>query len=201
MPEKNNFMDKPLFLWDIDDVLNDLVQLCINTTAQCLAPGISFDQIYNNPPLEELNCTPADYMKILDECREQYLFQQPPKREVLDFFESCGNRFHALTLSSAPMDLAPRASEWVLRHFGRWIQGTIFVPSPRKHIPAGSVLFASKAEAVNKLNGILIDDMPINVEAVRHAGGRAIYFPAPWNENRDIPVKDFLEQLRDRFLD
>lgn len=188
-------MSKPLFLWDIDDVLNDLSRLCIEHTAQRLKPGITFAEIKNNPPLEELGCTLEEFMGILDECRQEYLFSAPPRQEVLDFFNSFGDRFHSMTLSSCPMHLAPRSAEWVLRHFGKWIQGTLFVPSPRKHIPVNSVLFSSKAEAVIKLNATLIDDMPINVERVREAGGRALYFPAPWNPNKDVPPGEFLDSL------
>ena len=188
-------MPKPLFLWDIDDVLNDLVFCCCQNQAQRLKPGIHFEEIHSNPPLEEFGCSLEEYMALLDECRREHLYSRPPAKEVLEFFNEYGHLFHSMTLSSAPMDLAPRSAEWVLRHFGKWIQGTLFVPSPRKHIPPGSVLFASKAEAVVKLNGILIDDMPINVESVRKAGGRALYFPAPWNENAAMKKENFLKSL------
>ena len=43
----------------------------------------------------------------------------------------------------------------------------------------------------------LIDDSPHNVEEVRKHGGNALLFPAPWNSAKDIPVDDFLQQLKD----
>ena len=188
-------MKKPLLIWDIDDVLNDLMNLCISTTAQKLKPGIKFEEIRNNPPLPELGCSLDEYRGILDECRNKYLFDQPPRKEVMAFFRDWGEHFRSITLSAAPLSITPRSSEWVLRHFGPWIQGTIFVPSPRKDAPVLSASFSSKAEAVLALDGILIDDMPANVEKVRAAGGEALYFPAPWNENKDMSIKDFFSEL------
>ncbi|MBR2372854.1 MAG: hypothetical protein IKA87_01335 [Lentisphaeria bacterium] len=188
-------MKKPLLLWDIDDVLNCLIPLCISTTAQKLKPGIKMEDLQNNPPLQELGCSLDEYRQILDECRDQYLYSEPPRKEVMDFFQEWGGCFRSMTLSSSPMHMAPRSAEWVLRHFGSWIQGTVFVPSPRKKITVGSHLFASKAEAVVELDGILIDDMPINVESVKKAGGRAFYFPAPWNINKNMSIEEFFSML------
>jgi 5'(3')-deoxyribonucleotidase len=188
-------MKRPLLIWDIDDVLNDLIRLCISTTAQTIRPGIRFEDLQQNPPLQELGCSLDEYRSILDECRAEYLYDQPPRKEVLEFFQTWGDQFRSVTLSSAPVSTAHRSAEWVLRHFGRWIHGTIFVPSPRKHIPIGIPLFASKAEAVSTLNGILIDDMPQNVEPVRAAGNKAFYFPAPWNENKNMSVEKFFSML------
>ena len=192
-------MNKPLLIWDIDDVLNELTALCIETTAQKLKPGIKLEQLADNPPLKELECSLGEYRRILDECRDQYLYSRPPIPEVLEFFQEWGTHFRSVTLSSCPMHMASRSAEWVLRHLGTWIQGTIFVPSPRKHIPVGSALFASKAEAVLALGGTLIDDMPINVERVREAGGEALYFPAPWNENKGMSTKEFFSELIQKF--
>lgn len=188
-------MEKTLLIWDIDDVLNDLSRLCIESTAQKLRPGIKFEEIKNNPPLPELGCDLEEFRLILDECRDKYLYSQAPRKDVLAFFQKNGENFRSMTLSSAPMDMASRSAEWVLRHFGRWIHGTVFVPSPRKRVITGSPLFSSKAEAVVTLGGILIDDMPINVEAVKKAGGKALYFPAPWNENKNLAVQDFFHIL------
>ncbi|MBE6384170.1 MAG: hypothetical protein E7048_00735 [Lentisphaerae bacterium] len=188
-------MNPPLLMWDIDDVLNDLIGLCTVTTAQKLCPGIKPEDIKSNPPLREYGCSREEYLQLLDNCRAQYLYSQPPRREVMAFFQEWGNCFRSVTLSSAPMTTAPRSAEWVLRHFGAWIQSTLFVPSPRKTVTVRSCCFASKADAVLALDGILIDDMPVNVEKVREAGGKAFCFPAPWNENRNISINDFFSNL------
>ena len=38
-------MSTPLLIWDIDDVLNELIPLCIDTTAQKLKPGIKWADV------------------------------------------------------------------------------------------------------------------------------------------------------------
>lgn len=188
-------MKSPLLIWDIDDVLNDLTRLCMATTAQKIRPGIKLEELQQNPPLAELGCSLDEYRNILDECRDKYLYEQAPRKEVMAFFQEWGSELRSVTLSAAPVSMAPRSAEWVLRHFGRWIQGTIFVPSPRKQIATGMPLFTSKAEAVSVLGGILIDDAPQNVKSVRAAGHRAFYFPAPWNENKNMSIEKFFSML------
>ena len=186
----------PLLIWDIDDVLNDLMRLFCSTVAQRIEPGITAGELLTeNPPLTRLGCRLDEYRALLDECREKFLFNSLPSEEVRTFLRVHGGSFRSLALSSCPMNMAPRSAEWVLRHFGLWIQGVIFVPSPRSKIIVGSYLYRSKAEAVSELGGILIDDAPVNVEAVRKAGGRALYFPAPWNENRDMGYDGFFDLL------
>ena len=186
----------PLLIWDIDDVLNDLMSLFCSTVAQRIRPGITAAELLTeNPPLGKLGCSLDEYRALLDECRDKFLFNSLPREEVRTFLRVHGQNFRSLALSSCPMDTAPRSAEWVLRHFGLWIQGVIFVPSPRKKIEIGSYLYRSKAEAVAELGGLLIDDAPINVEAVRKAGGRALYFPAPWNENRGMGYDEFFTIL------
>ena len=188
-------MTPPLLLWDIDDVLNDLMSLFAATVAQKLKPGVKAAELKSNPPLEALDCTLETYLAALDECRENFLFGSLPKEEVRTFLRIRGGHFRSAALSSCPMNMAPRSAAWVLRHFGSWIQGVLFVPSPRKKIVIESFLYRSKAEAVCELGGILIDDAPANVEAVRKAGGRALCFPAPWNENRNMSYDEFFTLL------
>jgi hypothetical protein len=56
-------------------------------------------------------------------------------------------------------------------------------------------MFSNKAEAVEMLGGVLVDDAPGNIEPVRRAGGRALAFPAPWNENKNMDKKEFFTLL------
>ena len=186
----------PLLIWDIDDVLNGLMSLFCSTIAQRIRPGIRAEELLTeNPPLAKLGCQLDEYRSLLDECRDEFLFKSLPREEVRTFLRVFGRNFRSLALSSCPMNMAPRSAEWVLRHFGLWIQGVIFVPSPRQKIVIGSYLYRSKTEAVTELGGILIDDAPINVEAVRKAGGRALYFPAPWTGNRNMGYDEFFTLL------
>jgi hypothetical protein len=100
-----------------------------------------------------------------------------------------------MALSAAPMSIAPESANWVLSHFGKWIQSTLYVPSFRADYKVESVMFSGKEEAVMLLGGILVDDSPENVKKVLNTGGRALLFPAPWNENRNMSRKEFFDLL------
>ena len=58
-------------------------------------------------------------------------------------------------------------------------------------------MFSGKAEAVKFFGqrAVLIDDSVKNVEETRSSGGRAVYFPAPWNPEK-ISADVFLKSLR-----
>ena len=57
--------------------------------------------------------------------------------------------------------------------------------------------FKSKGEALASLgtDAVLIDDSPLNTADAQKKGCRAMLFPAPWNENRNMPIDDFLNEL------
>lgn len=189
-------MSLPLLLWDVDDVLNPLTRLCWEDELRArFAPELSWDMLRNNPPLPELNLSRMEYVAELDRFRQRITGTMMPVPEVMAFFEEYGNRFRSIVVSAAPVEMMPVSAAWVLQHFGKWIQSTIFVPSPRAGVTVGSAAFADKSEAVLALNGMLIDDAEANVEQVRRAGGKAMLFPAPWNSARKICYSSFFSQL------
>lgn len=188
-------MNRPLILWDIDDVLNDLTRICAEKVLPLRHAGVRWQDFRHNPPLDELHCSREEYVAQLDHCRENFTQEMMPQPEVLEFFQTNGNKFRSIALSAAPMTMAPLSAEWVLRYFGKWIQTVVFVPSPRPGYEMESAMFSNKAEAVEMLGGVLVDDAPGNIEPVRHAGGRALAFPAPWNENKNMDKKEFFTLL------
>ena len=113
------------------------------------------------------------------------------------FFERHGAEFHHAALSAAPVRFAPDSAQWLLRYFGLWIQSCIFIPSKRPGVIVLSQRFKSKGEALSSLgdNAVLIDDSPLNIADAEKYGCRTMLFPAPWNENRNMPVEDFLNEL------
>ena len=69
----------PLLIWDIDDVLNDLMSLFCATVAQRVRPGITAAELLTeNPPLAKLGCSLDEYRALLDECRAKFLFRSLP---------------------------------------------------------------------------------------------------------------------------
>lgn len=186
---------RPLILWDIDDTLNRQIEIFMEHSP--LAAGKEYREINLKPQYLSFGCTREEYLDDLDRCRREFIYDSEPRPEMVEFFREYGHSFRSLTLSAVPITIAPLSAAWVYRHFGQWIQGTIYVPSKRSRVQILSHSFNSKAEAVTALNGLLVDDTADHVESTREAGGRALYFPAPWNENADMPITVFLQQLID----
>ena len=186
--------EKILLLWDVDDVLNRFMQLCCRRFPA--ERKLDYADLTVNPPHELLGLGREEYLATLDACRPE-LYQEGPRPEIRLFFERHGNEFRHAALSAVPMRFAPDSAQWVLRHFGAWIQTCVFIPSPRPDFRMRSQLFRSKGEAAAAFGpgAVLIDDSPANVADAEKHGCRTMLFPTPWNKSRDRSVADFLEEL------
>ena len=187
-------MPKTLLVWDIDDVLNRFMFHCLLRFPS--RKHLKYEELTVMPPYGLLEITEAQYLATLDSCRPD-LYKEGPRPEVLRFFERYGADFNHIALSAAPVQFMPHSAEWLLKHFGLWFQSCIFIPSKRPRITVLSQRFKSKGEALASLgdNAVLIDDSPLNTADAQKQGCRAMLFPAPWNENRDMPIDDFLNEL------
>ena len=186
---------KPLLLWDVDDTLNRQIEIFLEHSP--LGAGKEYREIVQKPQYLAFGVPKEEYLAELDRCRREFVYDSLPRPEIMEFFREYGHSFRSMALSAVPITLAPLSAAWVLRHFGQWMQGTIYVPSERKGVAIYSQSFGSKAEAAAALNGILIDDTPEHVENCRRAVGRAYTFPAPWNGCADMAIEKFLQQLID----
>jgi len=186
-----------LLVWDIDDVLNDLMEIWFANFLPVRDVVIRYDELTENPPDALLGITRELYLQSLDNCRAGGFYQRPPRREILEFFKKHGGRFRHIALSAVPIRFAPNSANWVLSHFGCWLQGCLFIPSPRSGDGVCSTLFNSKGDALVQFgeNAILIDDSEKNVSDALSRGGKAMLFPAPWNKRRGMSISDFLAEL------
>ncbi len=185
---------KTLLVWDIDDVLNRFMFHCLRRFPT--DKHLKYEELSVMPPYGLLGISKEQYLATLDSCRPE-LYKEGPKPELLRFFERHGADFHHVALSAAPVRFAPYSAQWLLQYFGLWIQHCIFIPSQRAGVVVRSQRFQSKGEALASLgaNAVLIDDSPLNTADAEKYGCRAMLFPAPWNENRNMPVEDFLNEL------
>ena len=185
---------KTLLVWDIDDVLNRFMFLAFEDLLA--RKKMKYEELSVMPPCEKLGIGKPEYLAALDAARPG-LYREGPRPEVMDFFERHGGDFEHVALSAAPVRFAPDSARWLLRHFGRWIQSCVFIPSPRPGVTVLSQRFRSKGEALAALGSraVLIDDSPLNAADALEHGGRALLFPAPWNQNRGLPIADFLDGL------
>ncbi len=188
---------RPLLVWDVDDVLNELLRFWLSVENAGTGRNVPFSALTENPPDRLLGLSRKEYLSSLDAYRAGGHYRQPPREEIMTFFRTHGGRFRHLVLSAVPIRFAGRSADWVLTYFGPWIQNCLFVPSPRPDFPMESQLFSSKAEAMARIGGdaVLIDDSPLHVNETVKTGASALLFPAPWNDNNSLPVRTFLDRI------
>ena len=189
---------KMLLIWDVDDVLNSLMQYYMENGLPVNARQLSCEALTENPPHKLLGISKEEYLSSLDHVRSGSFYDLPPRPEIMAFFDECGHKFDHIILSAVPVRFMEKSSAWVLHYFGDWVQSCLFIPSHRPECNVKSQLFASKAEAVKFFGprAVLIDDAVKNVEETRSAGGRALYFPAPWNSEKNTGINAFLTSLK-----
>jgi hypothetical protein len=189
-------MTMPTIAWDVDDVLNDLMQVWFE---ECWLPAhptcsVGYPELRVNPPADLLGVPLSDYLASLDEFRLSGRYARlQPRRDVLNWFEEHGEKCHHVALTAVPACAASVSAEWVLRHFGRWIRGFHFIPSPRRE--ALPEFDRTKADFLRRNPAaVLIDDNPANVDAARQPGASALLFPRPWNAST-MPIPHLLSSL------
>lgn len=172
--------------WDVDDVLNNLLAEWL--AAWCRSPSsthaVAYEEVRENPPDRLLGITRDEYLASLDAFRDSSAGRAlQPVPEVLDWFERNGSRYRHLALTARPLETAPAAAEWVMRHFGTWIRTFHFIPAPRtaQALPRYD---ASKIEYLAWLGKVdaFVDDMQENVDACMGLDIGAVVMPRPWNQ-------------------
>lgn len=187
-----------MVVWDVDDVLNDLMRAWFTQVWAPAHPGrrLAFDDLRENPPYSLLDLTKGDYLRSIDEFRlgPRYAALEPNK-EILAWLREHGSACRHVALTSTALKAAPTTAAWVLRHFGRWIRDFAFIPAPRpgEGLP---VYDLDKAAWLARLPGnpIFIDDSPPNLAAAAATGADVLCWPRPWN-TATIGVAETLESV------
>ena len=188
---------KRVVIWDVDDVLNDLMGAWFEGWWRPGHPACStrYADLTANPPHAVLGVSEAEYLASLDAFREERFAALLPRREALAWFSEHGHRSHHVALTAVPAAFAHLSAGWVIRHFGAWVRTFAFVPARRgEDGRPGQRL--SKADYLRWLGrgDVFIDDRRDNVDAARALGLRGIVVPHPWN---DSPHSSFDAALRE----
>ena len=181
---------KLTIIWDVDDVLNNLMSswfegYWLKLHPECL---LSYKGITQNPPHRLLGVSLGDYLASLDQFRMSDAFKQlTPVKEVFDWFKLYGENFRHIALTAAPLCSASVSAEWVFRYFSQWIRCFSFVPSKRdgEQIP---LYDQTKKELLSWLGegDILVDDCMENIESVKSLRMHTVLIPQPWNNSRRL---------------
>lgn len=183
-------------VWDVDDVLNDLMQRWLEWFVKKVKKDISYSQLTENPPHKILGISLNEYLQSLDEFRLSKHYQSmKPVNTVLEWFESHGYKFRHIALTATPVSTAPTTAQWVFKNFGTWIRTFHFVPSKRQDVNVPEY-DRDKSDFFRWLGKIdlFTDDNPENVRKAEQKGIKTILWKRPWN-NADKSWKEALDEL------
>jgi hypothetical protein len=184
-------------VWDVDDVLNDLMYqwftfhwLPENPDCKC-----SYRELSGNPPNEVLGISRAAYFSSLDAFRKtDRAMNMQPNVEVLTWMREHGRRFRHAALTGRPLETAPDVAHWVLHCFGAWIRCVGVVPTRwDAEVP---VYDRQKGDFLKWLRcgDILIDDLKENTRQAEDLGLKTLLYPQPWNASQ-LTVTTLLQEL------
>lgn len=185
--------------WDVDDVLNSMMQEWFLRYAREQKVGtLDYSGLKSNPPHEILGITLQQYLASLDSFRGSSFLNLKPTKELILWFDQHGHKFRHIALTLVPHRFAPISARWVITHFGKWIRSFNYVPSFRTgdNIPSYD---ADKGDFLAWFRNaqILIDDNEGNIAKAKSLGMSTCLFPRPWNEKRDQDISECLEKLTD----
>lgn len=95
-----------------------------------------------------------------------------------------GNIFIASRPTKNPQSLSGKMF-WIYENLPKWIHN--------------QVIFLRHKELLANVNTLLIDDSPTNCARFRRAGGYAIMFKRPWNDNENMTSTEWLGELQAAF--
>ncbi|MFA4858468.1 MAG: hypothetical protein WC901_07040 [Candidatus Margulisiibacteriota bacterium] len=185
-------------VWDVDDVLNDLMRVWFEEFWHPLHNQLALDYagIKINPPHALLGVKQEEYLASLDDFRLSGRYDRlAPTAEIKQWFATHGSKCRHVALTRIPVAVSHVSAAWVMKNFGDWIRSFHFIPSFR----AGEnppVYDESKGTYLNYFGkaDLLIDDTLENVEAAKKAGIKTLTFPRPWNKST-LTVKQLLDEV------
>jgi len=175
----------PVIVWDVDDVLNDLMRRWFEHAWLPEHPScrLSYEDLVENPPHRLLGVSRNAYLASLDAFRLSGDFTaMQPNNEAVAWFDLYGKRFHHMALTAAPECACAASSAWLFQHYGHWIRSFHFLPSARD-TDNGMCSFADKGVYLQWLNkgDMMVEDNPDNARAAQAAGMNVVLIPRPWN--------------------
>src|SRR5579872_5662014 len=119
------------FVWDIDDVLNDLMGAWFREwRGGHPACSVAYAGLRENPPHRVLGISKDEYLASLDAFRlSETARNMTPNSEVLDWLRCHGARHRHMALTARPLASTPGTAEWLFRHFGDYFRCFAVVPS------------------------------------------------------------------------
>jgi len=174
-----------VIMWDMDDVLNDLMGEWLRSSWLITHPecAMEYSMITCNPPHELLGVHKEEYLKSLDAFRQNHFKDLKPLPEMLEWFSLHGHKARHVVVTSVPIKAAHYSAEWVFTNFGHWIYSFNIVPSPRPDDPpvVGANTKADYLRANFSRIDLVVEDNPETLESMKSQGIDTVTIPRPWN--------------------
>ena len=185
-------------VWDVDDVLNSLMRDWFECGWKPANPAcpLKYEDLTENPPDRVLGISRREYLDSLDRFRlSPAARQMAPNPEVLAWFRIHGAAFRHIALTARPLDTAPAAAEWVMRHFGDYIR--VFGVVPCRSVPETPAYDQTKSDFLDwwGRGDILVDDSTENIAGAQRIGLSGVLFGQPWNAGARSPLDALTETL------
>jgi hypothetical protein len=184
-------------VWDVDDVLNDLMRAWFEQGWKPEHPGcgVEYADLRENPPHRVLDISREEYLASIDAFRKTAAGTHlTPNPELLSWFGEHGSKFRHIALTARPLETAPDVAAWVMRHFSAWIRCFGIVPTRAPQ--AAPAYDDGKGDYLRWLGkgDVFIDDARENLRQAEALGLKTFAWPQPWN---DAPMSstEILEQL------
>jgi FMN phosphatase YigB (HAD superfamily) len=184
-------------VWDIDDVLNDLMATWFREEWLATHPWskLRYEDIQENPPHRVLGIGKQEYLNSLDSFRLSSKARNlRPNSLILDWLRDHGSRYRHMALTARPLQSTPHAAEWLFRHFGVFFRCFGVVPS--RPDPSAPLYDSNKADFLRWFRdaAVFVDDSEENIVPVRELGVNCVLFPQPWNKSAQT-VEQTLQSL------
>ena len=172
-----------VIMWDVDDVLNDLMGAWFRESWIPHHPGctLKYAGITENPPHRLLGATKSEYLASLDAFRQSSFKELKPLPEMLEWFGLHGKKAEHLVVTAVPAKTAHHSAEWVFKHFGTWIHSFNIVPSPRDGWEDHGA--KSKSEYIRTFSKVdlVVEDNLSTIRSMNELGIETVTIPRPWN--------------------
>jgi len=180
---------KKTIVWDVDDVLNNLMEEWLNFYNSRNHTNFCYKQLTENPPHKILGITKEKYLNSLDTFRNLSYQFLSPNAMLLKWFKNQGYKFYNIALTSTPLYSAELSAYWVMKYFGEYIREFVFIPSKRNN-KKHTVYYETKADWIYRRGGIdfFIDDNENNInQVVRMCNNVSCdILQQPWNNGNRI---------------
>jgi FMN phosphatase YigB (HAD superfamily) len=186
-------------VWDVDDVLNDLMfqWFALGWKREHTEATVEYGGLRENPPHAALGATREEYLASMDAFRKTDAgIRLTPNAEVLEWFAAHGSKFRHVALTARPLETAPEVAAWVMRYFGAWIR--CFGIIPTRTMEGVPIYDGGKGEYLRWLGkgDVLVDDTRENLEQGAEIGMQTFAWPQPWNDSQ-LTTTQILQVLTD----